>query len=374
MDEFIYVLIAAGVILVLLMAFGTPLVEWMNQEPNATSYEVVSQFSLGEVGYSISEVARTINIGSFTLGKTQSEDLKSFPEIEVSNNLLGSHFEKFDVELGSEILNGLKNVKISFDIAETNLYGNLVVKWNGESVLDTKANLNHYNITIDPEKVKLSNNIEISCSGPGLLFWASTVYSLRDFNVKAEYGPEKIQSFDLSLKELDTWEKGVLKFYTTKGQQAELIIKINNDEIYRKQAPEHLETVNITYPEVALKTGKNLIVFGVKNGVLDMDDVKMEIFLLGNQISRERKFNVTTAQYNLVKQKGGQIEFNVAEVLKDGTLKISINDHELNMDVSRTGEFSVYFDQSKISEGENTIEFSGTGGWDIQDVKIEVNK
>jgi hypothetical protein len=374
MDEFIYVLIAAGVILVLLMAFGTPLVEWMNQEPNATRYEVVSQFSLGEVGYSISEVARTINIGSFTLGKTQSEDLKSFPKIEVSNNLLGSHFEKFDIELGSEILNGLKNIKISFDIAETNLYGNLVVKWNGESVLDTKANLNHYNITIDPEKVKLSNNIEISCSGPGLLFWASTVYSLREFNVKAEYGPEKIQSFDLSLKELDTWEKGVLTFYTTKGQQAELIIKINNDEIYRKQSPEHLETVNITYPEVALKTGKNLIVFGVKNGVLDMDDVKMEIFLLGNQISRERKFNLTTAQYNLVKQKGGQIEFNVAEVLKDGTLKISINDHELNMDVSRTGEFSVYFDQSKISEGENTIEFSGTGGWDIQDVKIEVNK
>ncbi len=374
MDEFIYVLIAAGVILVLLMAFGTPLVEWMNQEPNATRYEVVSQFSLGEVGYSISEVARTINIGSFTLGKTQSEDLKSFPKIEVSNSLLGSHFEKFDVELGSEILNGLKNIKISFDIAETNLYGNLVVKWNGESVLDTKANLNHYNITIDPEKVKLSNNIEVSCSGPGLLFWASTVYSLREFNVKAEYGPEKIQSFDLSLNELDTWEKGVLKFYTTKGQQAELIIKINNDEIYRKQGPEHLETVNITYPEVALKTGKNLIVFGVKNGVLDMDDVKMEIFLLGNQISRERKFNITTAQYNLVKQKGGQIEFNVAEVLKTGTLKIDINDHELNMDVSRTGEFSVYFDQSKISEGENTIEFSGTGGWDIQDVKIKVNK
>ena len=83
MDEFIVLLVIAFVILGALMVFGTPLMEIMGSpQPKGN---VITEFSLGRVGYSESEVYRTITFGSFGLGHSQEETLRSLKKVGVNN-------------------------------------------------------------------------------------------------------------------------------------------------------------------------------------------------------------------------------------------------------------------------------------------------
>ena len=136
MDEFIVLIIVAFVIIGAMMLIGTPLAEWAGGEwPGGGvtgNYKSLASFDLGRVGLSETEVSRTVSFGSFTLGQTQAETLKEMSTLGISQGYFGSDSKKFDIRVDQNVLNNMKDVKISFDMGEANLYGNLVIKWNGK--------------------------------------------------------------------------------------------------------------------------------------------------------------------------------------------------------------------------------------------------
>ncbi|MEM7819963.1 MAG: hypothetical protein QXD48_04015 [Candidatus Aenigmatarchaeota archaeon] len=371
MDDFMLVLIAAGIILILLLAFGTPVANWLESEagrPQEGKYQFIDEFSLGSVGYIENEIERTIEFGSFILGYDQTEILKSIRSAGVSKGLFSSDSKEYKIDVDQNILERLKRVKIRFSIAETNLYGDLIIKWNGKVVFQDKANLRNYDISVEPQYVKNSNILEISCSAP-FYFWASTTYELNGIEVIAEYGPDKFFSFKLYGFEKESWDKGVLSFYTTRGSN-KLTIKFNGIEIYNA-IPEHIVNIEINYSDVPIKIGDNILVLK-SDSKLEIDDLKLDIILSTNKVTRERSFNITKDEYDLLKKGEGEIAFYIDDIYRQGVLSISINDKELNVQTLQRGWNYVKFTKDDVSEGINYMKFSGNGGWKISDVKIGI--
>ncbi len=384
MDEsmsFAVLLVVAFVIIGLLMVFGTPLAEWGGE--TGGNYKQIAYFpSLGSVGFSEHNVERSIKFGSFTLGRPQTENLKiggaeSLPNLKVSSGawfgLTQPDTKSFNIQVGQHILNDLRGVKISFDMGDTNLLGNLVIKWNGKVVFEKVANLNHYEIPIDKDNVKGSNILEISAASPGFQFWTSNVYNLRNFKIVAEYGDEKFFSFEIYPNEMEAWHQGTLHFYTTSGQTGEVVIKLNGHEIYREKNPSHLVSIKLNYSDIAniAKIGDNILALKANN-VFYIDDLTFDILLSTTRAERSREFNLTEEDYNLLGRGRGEISFKVEKVFREGELKVELNGNEFDVGAVEMGENRIEFTSSEAVKGTNTLRFSGTGGWEISEVKIGV--
>ncbi|HDD46460.1 MAG TPA: hypothetical protein ENG42_03210 [Candidatus Aenigmarchaeota archaeon] len=370
MDDFIYVLIAAAIVMLLIGIFGGPLADFLSASAPGKE-KLIAEFALGNVGYLEDNVERSIGFGSFTVGRTNKEVVFKRPSIGTSNSYFGKDFKKWDVRIDEHILDGLKEVKIKFFIGESNLLNNLVIKWNGKEVFNKIANLREYEITIDKRNVKESNVLEVSCLPPGLMFWGSTIYELKGFQVVALYGPEKIFAFKLYANEIEAWNKGILSFYTTKGQRGELEIKFNGKVIY-KDRPEHLVRVNITYPEVPINLGTNIIAVKAIDGMFDIDDMRLDIILSTTKTERSMEINVSKEICEMLKSNNGELAFYVENIYKPGALKIELNNKRLNVQTIKEGWNNITFNKDYITCGINTIRFGGTGGWRIGKVMVKV--
>jgi len=385
MDEsmsFAVLLVVAFIIIGLIMAFGTPLAEWSGTGTTG-NYKLLASFpSIGNVGFSEQNVERNMDFGSFVLGRPQTGNLKiggaeSLPNLKVASvawfGLTQEDTKSFNVRVGREILNDLRGVKISFDTGETNLLNNLLIKWNGKIVFERIANLNHYDVPIEKDNVKSSNVLEVSAAGPGLQFWASNVYNLRNFKIIAEYGDEKFFSFEIYPNEMGAWHQGNLRFYTTSGQTGEITIKLNGHEIYREQNPSHLVSINLEYSDIAniAKIGDNILAMKANN-IFYIDDMNLDIILSTTRAERIREFNITNEDYNLLGRGKGEISFSVNRVLREGELSIELNGNNLDVNAVELGENKVEFTSSEASEGKNILKFSGTGGWDISEVDVGI--
>jgi hypothetical protein len=190
--------------------------------------------------------------------------------------------------------------------------------------------------------------------------------------VNLEYGPAKLISFEIFPRELEAWNKGEVSFYST-GSGA-LSIKINGKEIYN-QRPGITNTVGFEYNDAPLKVGNNIISLSCPDGVLNLQDVNLKVFLLTNEVVRTRDFNITSVYYNFLKQgKKGRIDYKIDSITREGTLRIKLNNRALSVPAPITGLNSVYFTADHANEGENTLEFSGTGSWYISDVGVGVER
>ncbi len=381
--SFAVLLVVAFILIGLLIAFGTPLADWGGGGITGNYRSLTSFSSLGSVGFSEQNVERSMSFGSFVLGRPQTENLKiggatSLPNVKVSSaawfGITQPDTKKFNVQVGQHVLNDLRSVKVSFDTGETNLLSNLVIKWNGKVVFERIANLNHYEFPIEKDSVKSSNVLEISAADPGFQFWASNTYNLKNFKIIAEYGDEKFFSFEIFPNEMEAWHQGNLRFYTTSSQTGEITIKLNGHQIYREQDPSHLVSIKLNYSDIAhiAKIGDNILSLKANN-VFQIDNLKLDIVLSTTRAERTREFNITEDDYNLLGRGKGEISFNVERVLKEGNLNIELNGNDLNVQDVGIGENEIEFTTSHASKGLNTLKFSGTGGWDISEVKVGIN-
>jgi len=366
-DDFVYLLIVAFVIIIALFIFSG-IGPFMGPAENFT---VITEFSLGPVGFAHDYPARSDSLGSFAVGETQTELLKAVPKMKIVAGLLGGDGEEFGINVPEWFRPTMKRVKITFTVEESAPYGNLIIKWNGKEFYNDKAS-GSVAVNINSEYVKSSNNIEILAGGPGIFFWANTVYEIRNFNINLEYGPAKLIPFEVFSRELEAWNKGELSFYSTGS--GTLSIKINGAEIYNKK-PDISNIVEFEYNDAPLKVGNNIISLSSPDGVLNLQDVELRIFLLTNEIIRTRDFNISARDYGMLEQgRKGRIDYMIDSISREGVLRIRMNNRALSVPAPITGLNSVYFTSGNGNEGENRLEFSGTGSWYISDVVVGVER
>lgn len=376
MDDFIWVFIAAVIVLIIVALAGLYM-GGGGAGPAApvSNYTLLLNDSLGRVGFTGSSPIRTEDIGSFIAGEPQIENLKSITELEVATSLIGMEKREYTIGVQEEILPEVREVKISFDVDETNLYGNLVIKWNGKEVFNKKASVGHYSLVMEKDVVKTANSLEIYAEGPGLLFWASSIYALKDFRVNQVSGLAKIYVFSLSSGERNNFDKGEISFELGKRSPGnKLLIEVNGITVFFKE-PSLAEKVSFTYDDVPpdiLKAGNNNLVFSTETGSFNIMNAKLSIYSLTNIQVRKRSFDMDS---DMLEEFGiGILEIRVGKIVKDGDFQVKINSQELAGPALNEGLNSIIFGKDLLQEGRNDIEFSGTGAFDIPQVRIGFEK
>jgi len=261
-------------------------------------------------------------------------------------------------------------VKLNFNVPETNGYGRLFIVWNGLEVASNFLDQGSHEIVIKSDAVKENNLVEIYAEGPGFMFWASTVYVLRDFTASIDYGPKKLVPFQLLQSEKEALSKGVVAFYAL-DTSSNLTISVNGYNIFY-DVPRGPESVEFDYIDVALKPGNNIISFGTQ-GIVELRDVYFNLFLMTNEAVKSRRFNITSDQIALF-ERGYKciLEFDVLEVYRTGNLNIELNNRVTRLSEVENGINRVSFGKGHCQLGENEISFSGTGGFRIDEASFGI--
>ena len=362
MDDFLIVLVIA---LALIVVFGF----FFTNAPLPTPGEnlTLAEFEVGRIGYSSSIPTNSIPLGRFTAGLQQEETIRDIPSFEVSANLISAERKKQNIPVDAHILKSLESLNINFNIVESNLYSNLVLEWNGEKVFDS-ASKGVQNVKIQKEKIKEENVLEIYTSA-SQNFWASTVYKISDFKVKQEYGEARPFKFSISSSEFESLNKAELNFFVPdRTSLGELIIKLNEQEIYHQYPAGILVNVNIDDP-YKFVPGNNVLSFSAKSGVFELYDTNLTLFSNKKTVLKQKNFGLDESRLdklgNLV-----TMEVDTKYVDKIGVLTVDLNGNRIQIDINQTGIKKADFSKSYLQKGDNNLVFKTTGNFEINKIKI----
>jgi len=370
-DSFVPVLIAAVVILIALALISGYIGTWPSDNGGTTEgFLVLEEAEIGTIGFTDETAAKTINIGTFVAGEEQEEVLRSVLGFGLESSVFGVDKETYSVNIPSYYMDSLRKIVISFAVEDSNMYGNLVVNWNGKDFFKKKAHPSSYEIEVTEDYVQSENTLEVYAEGPGVMFWASNVYTIRNFEVKVLYGPAKIHPFELTTDDMQTFSKGEIRFYATGSKNLE--IKLNGLKIY-DDVPSGSETVRFDFSN-NLNTGKNLLTFIADQGPVTLHDTAVDIYLLTNEIVKQIGFDMSESEYDTLESNKGRIDFYIDEVKTRGKVKIRLNGNILVNSVFDEGKSTVYYEHSDAKEGSNTVEFSSTGEVVISEMKIGIEQ
>lgn len=366
-DDFVYVFIIAVIALAAfgLVGFVGP---WFAPVNNVT----VDSFSVGEVGYVENYAARTIELRTFTVGQNQTESMVSAKQIDITKGWFGGNEETFAVVVPSYYLDTARGIRISFDVYDTNQYGNLRFKWNGVVLEENAYDNGFHSFLITGEDVKQSNTLTVLCDGPGMMFWASTVYQLKNFNVNLEYGPERVIPFEMLPSEMQEFDRIELSFFGS--GTGTLQVKVNGVSVYQG-SPRGVEKVDFNLFEAPVKAGQNIITFIDRDGAYTLQDTQMKIFLMSSKAVVTRTFNLTQENYNLMSQGfQGRINYFVDNIARQGSLEIKLNNKIIPVTTPQVGWNTASFTSSEAVVGDNTLAFSGTGNYQITTTRVELER
>lgn len=371
MDTFIGSLIIIAIILIVLLAVSAFFPYYPDGLP--ADIRVIHEFSAGTIGYSDNYVSRSQDYGNFGVGLPQLESIKSLPRMEITAGLFGSVSEEITVNVPEHIVEWLKGGEITFTVESSNEYGNLVIAWNGAVVYDKRIARGSETVTLYPASIKKENTLQVSAQGPGMLFWAATVYNIKDFDVSAVYGPAKFVSFAVSQDELESLDRFDLSWFTASKRGA-LIVKVNGEEVF-SGVPERQQRVEFTDTDMqtaSIIPGSNRLAFMAINGSYELQDVLMKTYVSKDQRVMKEKFDVTESQLNSLKAKGGVVRMYVEGVERTGDLLVKINEQSAGSVYATEGWNSVPFDADLLERGTNWLQMSGTGTFDVGDVSVEL--
>jgi hypothetical protein len=379
MDEFIWVL-AIAIILVIVFMAAAALVPYGPITPfNQTNGSgggsgsgggnIASFTQVGYVGYSSSYSGQGIGYGSFAVGQPQAENLKKATQLDICAGLWCNRQQELSVNVPAYFMDTIRDVRINFAIYDTNRYGDLVVKWNGKEFYRSRAASQDYTIVIGKDYVKDSNTLQIYAEGPGPTFWASTVYTIRDFRADVNYGPAVIKTFVLSQSDLNAWNSGELSLYGT-GSTGQLRIRMNGNVVYQG-VPYGQAVIALNYTNAGPKIGENMLVFdALGGGVFSLSNVNLKLYLLTNQVVKAKTFTLSAA--DIGKLGTGKITYYINSIQRDGDMTMKLNGKYLSVPKPMAGTNVVYFGKSEAAQGTNTLEITGSGYWDLGDMAITI--
>ncbi len=370
-NDFLWALLVVFIILGALMAASI----WFPYYPEGMPEEdrVIHTFSAGVLGYTQNYVSRVQDYGDFGVGVPQDEEMMSAPRMEISAGVFGGQGETFTVTVPDYVEEWLKGGTITFTVDESNEYGNLIVRWNGAEVYKGKPR-GEREIELLPSQVKKDNTLEIVAEGPGLMFWAATVYEIKDLVVNARYGPAKFLDFEVSQDELQTLDHFELAWYTV-SRRGNLSVSINGEEIYMGYPDRDMSLTftDNTLKSSIIKPGNNRIMLSAINGSFELSDVIANTYVSRAQRVIKERVDISDEQLKMLQARGGVLRLYVKSVEREGRITLSINEQTAGSGEGQAGWNALKLNTDLLIAGANWLEISSTGGFDISEAKVEVS-
>ncbi|MCX6815202.1 MAG: hypothetical protein NTY20_06150 [Candidatus Aenigmarchaeota archaeon] len=178
----------------------------------------------------------------------------------------------------------------------------------------------------------------------------------------------KLLPFTLSSNDIETFKNGAIEFSSSGA--GKLTVKVNGAQVF-SAIPDPSESIKFDLFNSGINPGNNMITMSVQGDPVQLNNVILKIFLSTDNIIKERTFSFPKDKYDLfVQGYRGRIELEVTRITRQGSMGIRLNDKELNVPAIQKGTNVILFTEKEAVEGTNTLKFSGTGGWDVGEVRI----
>jgi hypothetical protein len=322
-----------------------------------------------------------------SLGKETRQNLRHIPLNDLSVGALGNKtvteldnvlIQKGIIRGDSQSLDfsgeGITNAFASFEIKETNNYGDLILKLNNQEIWRERVKEGMYTIEL-PDFKEGDNSVEISASSSGFRIWAPTTYSLGSLKlVVSSFSREEIKEFKAYNYEVDGWDfsRLILPVYES-STEGDLIVEVNGKEIYRDAPVKGLPTqVDFDKKKLQIEKGENTIIFraeekgsySIKNAELitfyysgGLDSYVSDFYVVGKNAGLLEKENII-----------GELEFDVRDNI-NADIDVYVNDEKLDYELNK-GKNVIEFSNEILYSNVNDIRFSTYGKYDIKGVKL----
>jgi hypothetical protein len=170
--------------------------------------------------------------------------------------------------------NELKNVINSYIrlvVSDTNKLGNLVVELNGQEVYNRPTDVGEVIIPVNISLLTRSNVAKIKATNPGWMFWANTVYRIREASFSVDFKGVTTKEVFLNLTSQEVSGFNHIKFNSliSYEQPPRLRIKVNEQTVYLGKPPIYILDLwidkDILGNNLALNVGSDKVVFTLES-------------------------------------------------------------------------------------------------------------
>ena len=368
MDEFLIILAFSLVLLGgMVLLFNVQLAPAPGQP--GTNVSTVASVTVGPVGFVPSVPSKIVEIKPFGSGTTQSDLIKSWSSQDIVTGLFDNKELADTIALNKNVLDVTTRVLVEFDVnqAKTAPEQDLVILWNGNEMFRGKPS-GHQTVSIRGN-ITESNSMRVFTTSPGVSsIVKSTAYGLENIRVSQEYGQARIETLELDAKDLEVFDRAEINFATIqRGSGGNLSVKVNGIQLYN-QNPDRFVLLNFDQKNVPNLGTTNRVSFS-SDGLFDITNAKINVYLLSTTVVKKKSFILAADQLAKLDKKTLTLQVTAA-LKKPGKLSVKVNGNQYDFFALEDGLNTKTILKGDLTEGENTIEFSATGAFDIPEAKI----
>ncbi len=307
--------------------------------------------------------------------------VKTEPKLEtLSQNLVIKNglFSKSAPKLRfrSEDFSDTKTITINFFVSEVT-GGELRMKLNGQNVYsDEISSTGAQVINVALGNLKEENDLEFSVSSPGILFWDTNKYNVKDVILKQEFSrvnSKEDRTFTLADSEADSLQSAVLKYTQVCNQRlskgtADFVIRLNNQRV-------STSLISCVNTEQEMDLDKSLLVRGRNTLSVELEDgdfsfKQMAVLVKSSDSSLPTyQFTLPSAEFSKVKSGQKRVKLELFFSNRDSkNARMDINNNEIALDTSETSFSRDVSDL--VIEGTNFLRLMPTNTFTITGLKI----
>jgi len=305
------------------------------------------------------------------IAEAEGKILKKISSIGISKSLFSKKNRRILFDIDPQ-----ETKRILFSARVTKTSGRLIATLNGENIFNTKVEEGNVLIELPNEFLEKSNELELSVSSPGILFFLTNSYTLADAQVVADVSTKEAlsstQSFIVSDAELSGMEKAVLRFTPTCDPDAvgPLEITLNNNPVYNS-VPDCDSINRAEISPTLFKEGSNTIKFSTVKGSYKPIELINVVSELKKIEYRTYFFTVSDELSNDVKNDKRKVNLSMTFTddisLKEGILIIngkvedfSQKDSDFNLDISE-----------RVEKGTNSVQIVPSKTFSVRKLQVK---
>ncbi|MDY6788444.1 MAG: hypothetical protein SVV03_00625, partial [Candidatus Nanohaloarchaea archaeon] len=334
--------------------------------------------NVGWIG-EISTTSRTpLQLDKVNAGSTDpNQTVESFEKIEIRNSVLGSdNFVTAKFETREP-----KALYLKFTVADANPSGKMIFNLNGN--VEKKRELQpgkSYTIKLS-NMSKGKNTLLLAAESPGLMFWSTALYDLRDVELvlNDRSFSRNTKTFRLFPYEVEGFDQGELSFSVHEDVEARdpLVVDINGRTVMERSAVKRPEPYSKKFSasETDLRPGENTVSFYTRPGsdyTLSNVNINLDYYATTSRNVVSESFDLPFFDYRLIDSDDrGTMTLDVDKIGLEKPVKVSLNNKTWNR-MLEGGENTFEFRGGSLLEGENTVELVTTGSYKISRLEVKL--
>jgi len=357
-DDFI-VFLVAGLIIIAVLIAGFSLYNWIPSGEKCCESNDIADFAGALIVGPRDILTYTpFDMGHFEANFEQGTNIYTLGDQVIKNGVLfGNNNFKYHIQSLY-----VEDVKIRFTVAETNNYGQLVIKVNGNVAESRNFAKGEYTINVDKALLNDDVFVEIYAESSGLRIWAPDYYELSDIRLIVSGFTQNSFAYAFSAyDEYNMFNEGRIELNMAENA-GEIVISINDMELYSGPVK---TTESIKFSKDYLRYGQNYVkIFAKENAVLS-GNAKMIIFhSMIHDARLEVPFSFNQTEYN--KLKTGTITFDVVNIIKGGGISVKIvSNNQVTYNAYTTadaGSYDFTFEKANVRVGANLLMIDSVDG------------